>query len=218
MPKFLTKNWLEKLISLLLAVLLWVYVTGQEKSEMSFTVPLELTNIPPNMEIINEPPAYITIRVRGNSHILTNVKPGKIKVVLDLSHLKEGKNTFTLTRKSVILPRGLVVTKINPTSVVIKAEKVVEKQVKVRLQAKGIKDAWKVSLDPPLVTLQGVKSQIRKVRVVKTRPVDFTNVVLEPGKTLKRVVELEPPGKGIYLFPNRVTVIIEKPQGEGNAQ
>ncbi len=218
MPKFLTRNWLEKLISLLLAMLLWVYVTGQEKSEMSFTVPLELTNIPPNMEIINEPPAYITIRVRGNSHILTNIKPGKIKVVLDLSHLKEGKNTFSLTRDSVMLPRGLMVTKINPTSVVIKAEKVVEKQVMVKLQAKGIKKVWKVSLDPPVVTLQGVKSQIRKIRLVKTKPLDLTNIVLEPGKTVKRVVELEPPGKGIYLFPNRVTVIIENPREEGKGQ
>ena len=215
MPKFLTRNWLEKVVSLLLAMLLWVYVTGQEKSEMSFTVPLELTNIPSNMEIINEPPAYITIRVRGNSHILTNIKPGKIKVVLDLSKLKVGKNTFNITRESVILPRGLTVTKVSPTTIIIKAEKVVEKQVKVRLRAKGIRKAWKVSLDPPMVTLQGVRSQIRKVRSIKTKPIDLTNMVLEPGKTLKRIVELEPPGKGIYLFPDRVTVIIEKPKEEG---
>jgi len=215
LPKFLTRNWLEKVVSLLLAMLLWVYVTGQEKSEMSFTVPLELTNIPSNMEIINEPPAYITIRVRGNSHILTNIKPGKIKVVLDLSKLKVGKNTFNITRESVILPRGLTVTKVSPTTIIIKAEKVVEKQVKVRLRAKGIRKAWKVSLDPPMVTLQGVRSQIRKVRSIKTKPIDLTNMVLEPGKTLKRIVELEPPGKGIYLFPDRVTVIIEKPKEEG---
>ncbi len=215
MPKFLTSNWLEKVVSLLLAVLLWVYVTGQEKSEMSFTVPLELTNIPPDMEIINEPPGYITIRVRGNSHILTNIKPGKIKVVLDLSHLKEGKNTFTITRGEVILPRGLAVTKINPTTVVIKAEKVVEKKVPVILKAKGLKRHWKVSLDPPSVTIQGVKSQIKKIRVVKTQGLDLTNSNLEPGKTLKRIVELVAPGKGIYLFPDRVTVVIENPAEEG---
>ncbi len=218
MPKFLTRNWLEKVVSLLLAVLLWVYVTGQEKSEMSFTVPLELTNIPPDMEIINEPPGYITIRVRGNSHILTNIKPGKIKVVLDLSHLKEGKNTFTITRESVILPRGLMVTKINPTTLVIRAERVVEKKVSVLLRAKGIKRTWKVSLDPPIVTVQGVKSQIRRIRRVKTEELDLTNTNLEPGKTMKRVVELEPPGKGAYLFPDRVTVTIENPGEKGKKQ
>jgi len=217
LPEFLTRNWLEKVVSLLLAVLLWVYVTGQEKSEMSFTVPLELTNIPPDMEIINEPPGYITIRVRGNSHILTNIKPGKIKVVLDLSHLKEGKNTFTVSRGAVILPRGLVVTKVNPTTVTIKAEKVVERKATVILKARGLRKRWRVSLDPPLVTIQGVKSQIKRVRIVKTQELDLTNTNLEPGKTLKRVVELVPPGKGIYLFPDRVTVMIENPAEEGNA-
>jgi len=215
LPKFLTRNWLEKVVSLFLAMLLWVYVTGQENSEMSFTVPLELTNIPPNMEIINEPPAYITIRVRGNSHILTNIKPGKLKVVLDLSRLKEGKNTYNVTRESVILPRGLTVTKINPTTVVIRAERVVERQVPVKLQARGLNKAGKVSLDPPVITIQGVKSQARKVRWVKTAPLDVTNLVLEPGKTFKKVVELVPPRKGIYLFPDRVTVVITRPKEEG---
>jgi len=96
LPGFLTEHWLEKILSLLLAMLLWVYVTGQEKSEMGFAVPLELANIPPNMEIVNKIPHFITLRVRGSSGVLNNVKLGKIKVVLDLSHLKEGKNIFTI--------------------------------------------------------------------------------------------------------------------------
>jgi len=217
LPGFLTKHWLEKILSLLLAMLLWVYVTGQEKSEMGFTVPLELTNIPANMEIVNEMPPFITLRVRGSSRVLNNVRPGRIKVVLDLSHLKEGKNIFTITREQVILPKELVVTRISPLSLRVIAEEVVEKEVLVVLSARGIRSSWDVILEPSEVTIQGIKSKVKRVKVVRTQPLRFSQGDIMPGKPLEKTVELVPPGKGMYLFPDRVKVIVKVCEKEGKA-
>lgn len=217
MPGFLTKHWPEKILSLLLATLLWVYVTGQEKSEMGFTVPLELANIPANMEIVNEIPPFITLRVRGSSRVLNNVKLGKIKVVLDLSHLKEGKNIFNITRDQVVLPKELVVTHISPSSLRIIAEEVAEKKVLVVLSARGIRSSWDVTLEPSEVLIRGIKSKVKRVKVVRTQPLSFFQGDIMPGKTLEKTVELVPPGKGMHLFPDRVKVIIKVREKGGKA-
>ncbi len=215
MPSFLTRNWIEKLVSLLLAVLLWVYVTGQQKSEMSFTVPLELANIPASVEVVNEPPSYITIRLRGNSRELSSTKPGKIKVILDLKNVKEGTNVYHVSRDQVTLPRGLTVTKINPTKLVIKTEKVIEKKVPVTLDIKGSLDGYEVNIDPNTVSIKGIKSQVKITKVVKTKPLDLSNFYLEPGKMVKKSLELIHPGRGVYINPEKVTVVIKAPQIRG---
>ena len=214
---FLTEHWPEKILSLLLAMLLWVYVTGQEKSEMGFAVPLELANIPPNMEIVNKIPHFITLRVRGSSGVLNNVKLGKIKVVLDLSHLKEGKNIFTITRDQIVLPKELVVTHISPLSLRIIAEEVAEKKVLVVLSARGIRPTWDVTLEPPEVLIRGVKSKVKRVKVVRTQPLRFLKGDIIPGKTLEKMVKLISPRQGLQLFPDRVKVIIKVREKGGKA-
>ena len=184
---------------------------------MGFTVPLELTSIPANMEIINEMPPFITLRVRGSSRVLNNIKPGRIKVVLDLSHLKEGKNIFIITREQVILPKELVVTRINPSSLKVIAEEVVEKKVPIVLSARGMDPSWKVILEPSKATIQGIKSKVKRVKVVKTQNLRFSKGDVMPGKPLEKTVELMPPGKGMYLFPDRVKVIVKVREKGGKA-
>jgi YbbR domain-containing protein len=182
---------------------------------MSFAVPLELTNMPASVEVVNEPPSYITIRVRGNSRALGNIKPGKIKVTLDLKDVKEGTNVYRVSREQVILPRGLTVTKINPTKLIIKTERVIEKKVPVVLDLRGSLEECEVSIDPNVVDVKGVKSQVRRIRVVKTETLDLSNFDLEPGKMAKKSVELIHPGRGVYLDPEKVTVTVKAPQKSG---
>ena len=216
MPGFLTEHWLEKILSLLLAMLLWVYVTGQEKSEMGFAVPLELANIPPNMEIVNKIPHFITLRVRGSSRVLNQVKLGNMKVILDLSHLREGKNVFAITRDQVVIPKELVVTHISPSYLRIIAEKVAEKRVPVVLNAR-ISPDWDVTLEPSEVLIRGLKSKVKRVRVVKTQRFRVSAGDIMPGKTLEETVKLISPMQGLQLFPDKVKVIIRVRKEGGKA-
>lgn len=211
MPKFLTSNLLIKVFSLLLAVLLWVYITGQVKSEMSFSVPLELTNIPSNLEITNELPPFISVRLRGNSSTLRNVRPGNIKVVLDLSRIREGRSFFRIDKGHIALPKGLKAVKISPEKLTIKAELLLEKEVPVMLNRKGFKSNWKVKFEPTHVKVHGVKSKVLGIRMIKTKPLDLSNIELKPGKSIEKEVELKSPGKGLYLAPERVKVVVTTP-------
>jgi len=56
-----------KMWSVLLAVALWLAVTGDESVERGLRIPLELQQFPPGLELQGDAPALVDVRVRGES-------------------------------------------------------------------------------------------------------------------------------------------------------
>src|SRR3954464_4648967 len=73
-----------KLISIAIAVLLWMVIAGEETVERGLRVPLELQQFPPGLELLGDVPTTAEVRVRGASGTLSRVSPGDIVVLLDL--------------------------------------------------------------------------------------------------------------------------------------
>ena len=73
-----------KLLSVGLAVLLWLVVSGEETVERGLRVPLELQQFPAGLELQGEAPSTVDVRVRGSSGTLSRVAAGDIVAVLDL--------------------------------------------------------------------------------------------------------------------------------------
>src|SRR5262245_59578647 len=62
-----------KIISVALAVVLWMAVSGEEVIDRGLRVPLELQQFPPGLELAGEPPGLVDVRVRGGSSMLSRV-------------------------------------------------------------------------------------------------------------------------------------------------
>src|SRR3982751_4300572 len=90
-----------KLLSLGLAVLLWMVVAGEETVERGLRVPLELQQMPSGLEVLGEVPATVDVRVRGASGTLSRVGPGDVVAVLDLKKARSGRRLFPLTPDQV---------------------------------------------------------------------------------------------------------------------
>ena len=58
--------WL-KVVSVCLAVLLWMTVARDPVVERGLEIPLEFENVPIGLEIAGDPPDTVSVRVRGNS-------------------------------------------------------------------------------------------------------------------------------------------------------
>ena len=56
-----------KVISLVVAAVLWLAVSGQSTVERNIRVPLEYRNVPPGMEMVGDPPGQADVRLRGSS-------------------------------------------------------------------------------------------------------------------------------------------------------
>ena len=65
MAAFSIRNLGLKLLSICIAALLWLVVAGERVVERVLRVPVELQNLPAELEIVSNPPDTVEVRVRG---------------------------------------------------------------------------------------------------------------------------------------------------------
>jgi hypothetical protein len=84
-----------KVVSVALAVLLWVMVSSQRASvERGLRIPLELQNLPENLEMVEPPQESVDVRVRGTADALGRIAPGDLVATVDLSSAQSGRRLF----------------------------------------------------------------------------------------------------------------------------
>lgn len=167
-----------KLLSLGLALLLWISVAGEEIVERGLRVPLELQQFPPGLELQGEPPASVDVRVRGASGTLSRVGAGDVVAVLDLHGAAPGRRLFHLTPEQVRVPFGVDVVQVSPATVALAFERSATKPVKVTPSVDGQPApgyvVGTVSVDPPVVDVVGPESAVKRVDEAITEAVSVT--------------------------------------------
>src|SRR4051794_34790654 len=106
-----------------LATLLWLIVAGDHLVERSMRVPLEFRNIPPELEIVGDPPTSVDVRLRGSSALLGRIEPRDIVAVLNLSTARPGSRMFHMLKEDVRTPYGVEVAQIVPGTIGLELEK-----------------------------------------------------------------------------------------------
>src|SRR5436190_12772932 len=127
-----------KLLSLGLAVVLWMIVSGEETVERGLRIPLELQQFPAGLELRGEAPSLVDVRVRGSSDALSRMGSGDIVAVLDLHAAGPGQRLFQLTPEQVRAPFGVQVVQLTPATIVLAFERAASKPVKVVPAVEGI--------------------------------------------------------------------------------
>ena len=120
-----------KVLSLGLALLLWMVVSGEETVERGLRVPLELLQVPAGLELTGEVPATVDVRVRGASGTLSRVSTGDVVAVLDLRTARSGRRLFPLTPDQVRVPFGVEVVQVQPSAIAMAFESSASRQVPV---------------------------------------------------------------------------------------
>jgi len=180
MLTLLTENWILKLLSLAFALVLWFFVMGERKLEVGYTVPLELKNTPPGMMVANEVPSLVDVRLSGPRTMLMNLSPKDISISVDLADLKPGLTSFKRLEERLNIPSGVKVTRLSPSFVDVKLERIKEKMVPVQVVFSGVPaEGFQVSavrVNPERVGVEGAESEIKDVSEVVTDPVDVEGV------------------------------------------
>ncbi len=175
--EFLFRNIVLKILALVFAITMWFFVVGEKGSEIGFLIPLELKGMPADLIVINEIKSHIDIRITGPKTLLAGLSPTQMGITLDLSKSKAGNNFFPLFPKDVKAPRGLKVTRVNPTNIKVILEPLITKKVpiKVRLTGKPQKGfkLGEVSINPPEVQVTGAGKGIKSLKTISTQPIDI---------------------------------------------
>ncbi len=166
-----------KLLALGLAVLLWIAVSGEATVERGLSVPLELQQVPPNLELLTKPPSTVDVRVRGGAGALSRLEPGDIVAVLDLRSARPGQRLFPLSPDQVRVPFGIEVVQITPTTVALAFETSATKAVPVVPSLDGRPApgyvVGRVTTDPPAVEVAGPESAVRRAAAAITEPISI---------------------------------------------
>ncbi len=217
--KWLEYNWQLKLISLLIAVLLWLYVTTIQTPQITkvFMVPIHYYGLSTNL-IVDKDNRYVSIYLKGPKNIIDHIKPQGLNVFLDLSKIeKPGKYNISV---NVSVQSGLNLVKIEPKSLEVKVYKAAIKFFLIKPIFLGEKIRnYNLLFTPNLVKVKGKKEDIDHVKYVTLFLIDdILKKYIQKERFLKimKIYPITDHGEiidSIKLEPKIVEVIFEKKEG-----
>jgi len=200
-----------KVLSVALALLLWLVVSGEETVERGLRVPLELQQVPAGLEQTGEAPAAVDVRVRGASGALSRVATGDVVAVLDLHGASAGRRLFPLTPDQVRAPFGVEVLQVMPSAIAMVFEASASRLVPIVPSADGKPAPGYVvgamTADPPSAEVIGPEGAVRRATEVLAEPVSVAGARARVQETVMLGL-LDPSLRLKTIRSTRVTVQI----------
>src|SRR5678810_1462343 len=136
--KLFVEDWSLKLLSLAIAIVLWLAVTGQNQP-VTAHLNVQLNFIrPPSLEISNDPPRTVDVMLTGSRNKLDDLSSLDLVATVDISDQRPGERVLRLADKAQItLPQGIKVDGYQPSAIPIRLEEIVERQVEVEPKLEG---------------------------------------------------------------------------------
>ena len=202
-----------KLISLGLAVGLWLAVARDPVAEVAVDVPIEFHNIPQNLEISSENIPRAQIRLRGPERAVHRLQPADVYAEIELSGLNPSERTFDLTAQQIHKPTELDVVQVVPSQFHLTFDTRLTRQVPVRPRvvgsfAPGFAIA-QVKVEPATIIISGPKQRTEDVDSAITDPIDVTGAMSRV--TVRRYAYVSDPLIQVAApDPVRITVIMQR--------
>ncbi|MGH9943146.1 MAG: CdaR family protein, partial [Pyrinomonadaceae bacterium] len=169
------------LLAVLITLGLWLAVTSQRTPTTA-----RLRNVPlifahsPEMEISNDPREQVEVTLRGSRRALDALKSGGLVVTFDAGGFQPGDRMVRLTPQNVELglpdevsADGVTVERIEPSTIPLRLERRVEREVEVKPRLEG-----KVAAGYEIVEIQAAPASIR-VRGPENRVNSLTHALTE---------------------------------------
>ncbi len=199
----LTRNIGLRVISLLVAVGLWLLVNaGQRDAEISLQIPVAYRGLPANLMIVNAHPEFVNLVVSGPRTLLSLLDPGRLTLRLDLAGVAPGQADFNIGPDRFNVPRQTRIERISPAQIRLDVDQLVSRQVPVHLSVGGRAARGytisAVDVKPPTVTVTGPGREVGRLQKLETAPFDVDGAsadvsrevgVINPGGLIRLSIE-----------------------------
>jgi len=206
MKKRIFDNLGLKISAVLISVLLWFFVTSRGQSEMSLQAPLEFKDVPVGLGIVSTSAKSVNVTIKGQERIMKNIRPGDIRVFIDLARAKKGEEGFSINKDDVKLPYAMAVMNVDPSTVRVKMDETLSKTVAVTPVLIGVPgkgyEIKAVEVVPKSIVIQGLRTEVRKVTEIKTEVMDISGI----GETTTQELNVDAGGANIKIEKDKVTV------------
>jgi len=174
--KLFVEDWSLKLLSLAIAIVLWLVVTGHNEP-VTAHVNVQLNFIrPPALEISNDPPRTVDVMLTGSRNKLDDLTTLDLVATVDISDQRSGERVLRLADKAQMpLPQGVKVDGFQPGAIPVRLEPIIQRQVPIEPKLEGKPaDGYEVySVQPSKgsVTVKGPESHVASLQKVQTESV-----------------------------------------------
>jgi len=164
-----------KALSLLLAVVLWFVVAGEKTAEIGLEVPVELRNLPENLEVVGDAVNTVEVRLRATPAIVRQIERQDVSLRIDLDGLEAGEHFFHLTEAAVRRPFGVTVVKLSPASITLQLERTLTRELPVEARVVGTPAVGyavvEVQVEPETVLISGPRTRVAALASVYTEAI-----------------------------------------------
>lgn len=170
------EDWSLKLLSLAIAIVLWLLVTGQNEP-VTAHVNVQLNFIrPQSLEISNDPPRSVDVMLTGSRNKLDDLTSLDLVATVDISDQRAGERVLRLADKAQIaLPQGIKVDAFQPSAIPIRLEQIVDRQVTVEPKLEGKPadgfEVYSVHPNKGSVAVRGPASRVNALQNVLTESI-----------------------------------------------
>ncbi len=208
--QLIVHNWLSKLLSLILAVLLWIYVNYQKLPVKYFTLPLNLISMPKDYVISDSYNNSVTIKIKGPQDIIQSYTQSHFQAYIDFKGISLGRNILPVKIKILKRNNRLRIINITPSDINVTIDKFILKELPVtpttmNSPAEGYVIINKI-VTPKKIIIGGPAKLINELTMVRTKPIDIGGIT---GSIYKEV-EVDLPNENMSLYdPKNIQVSIK---------
>ena len=186
----LRQNLRLKVFSLLIAIVWWALVRGEDARVKDFIVPLDYVNLPESLMQAGRVVDAVTVRLRASEALLRTLSDDRLSASIDLERLPLGEQRVPVTEGMLRVPPGTEVVRISPDVVPVRIEKRARRQVPIVAEFSGrLPDGYErtsYTVDPPVATVEGPASEVAAVGRATT------GTILLEGQTGSLEFEVRP--------------------------
>ena len=189
-----SKDWLLKFISLVLAAGLWYYVGGEDRVDKIVMIPIEIINLPRDLVISNQFKKEIEVTVSGPRSLILEMSSQAITRQVDLSSATPGTMVIENDNDHIPVPRGITVQRVQPSSIILSLDKLIQKQFPVIARTIGeVAPGYfvkQLKIDPDVITITGPRTILSQFDELYTKGINLTG--MKRSSQLQVPLELEP--------------------------
>jgi YbbR domain-containing protein len=175
------KNLL-KVLSLVLAIFVWIYVLNSERLKFEKTIKLEY-RLKDQVIFAQKPIQEVTFVLEGPRAFMRSLIEREDTILVDLSYknpqFKRGQ--YTLREADLSLPYGVKVDRIIPRRLNLQLDKKLTKTLPIKLQLLGdlpeplfLKE---LVVEPPELQIDGPKALMVMIHDIQTKPIQRTQLM-----------------------------------------
>lgn len=171
-------NIFLKILSIFLAVSMWVIVATSEYEQRQLSIPLNLKNVPENRVAVSSA-NLINVTLKGSRLMLNSLSYNDVNAEIDVSELERYKTDYRIKNSDIKVPSGVTVLNIQPLVITVTIDKIVEKEVDVNPSfigesSRGFK-IESLKIKPSRVEAVGAATKLKNIDFIETLPVNITD-------------------------------------------